>query len=193
MSTRGTLVRRALAEHRLVVVPLAIILLANLLVYAFVVYPLERRVSTVTERTRAAETELAAARALQQRAAATLTGKDEAARELDQFYGEVLPANLPDARALVHPRLDELARQADLRPLNTSTDLETDPDSTLTRLSIQTRIAGSYAGIRRFIHQLEEAPEFLVIDGIALAQNTTDEGQLTVEMELSTYYTEMAP
>jgi Tfp pilus assembly protein PilO len=193
MSAARPLVRRAIVEHRAIVIPLAIVLLANALVYAVVVSPLDRRVNTVTERTRAAEAELAAARALHAQAAGTLTGTSRAAEELERFYADVLPAGPPDARRLAHPRLEQVARQASVRSLGTTNERERDPDRTLTRLRIETTIVGSYQGVRRFIHQLEQASEFMVIDQVALAEDATEDGLLTLDMELSTYYRETTP
>jgi hypothetical protein len=41
--------------------------------------------------------------------------------------------------------------------------------------------------VRRFIYELESAPEFVIIDGVTLAQG--DSGKpLTLSLELSTYY-----
>jgi hypothetical protein len=53
-------------------------------------------------------------------------------------------------------------------------------------------LAGSYANMRSFIHQLEIAPEFVVIDNVALTEGA-DEGTLVVNLELSTYYQDDPP
>ena len=45
--------RRVFAEHRAAMILLAAVLVVNVLVYAFFVYPLSQRVSTVAERTQA--------------------------------------------------------------------------------------------------------------------------------------------
>ena len=54
--------RRVLREHRRLVVPLAIALLVNILVYALLVSPLAQRVANIAERDAAAERTLLAAR-----------------------------------------------------------------------------------------------------------------------------------
>ena len=171
-------VRRALAEHRRVVVPLVAALVINVLVYAFIVYPLSDRVANVEQRTQQAEQALAAARGDFAQASGTLTGKDRAATELATFYKDVLPRDLSGARRMTQLRLAQLARQA---------GLEFERDSTLMRLQITMQLSGSYSEIRAFLHQLEIAPEFVVIDNVALAEGA-DGGALGVTLEMSTYY-----
>jgi hypothetical protein len=48
-------------------------------------------------------------------------------------------------------------------------------------------LEGSYANVRAFIHQLETAPEFVVVDNIELGQGANG-GPLGVTLHLSTYY-----
>ena len=60
-------------------------------------------------------------------------------------------------------------------------------ESTLTQLKIEMVLSGTYANMRAFIHQLETAPEFVVIDNIELGQGA-DGGPLGVTLHLSTYY-----
>src|SRR5262245_20599105 len=111
---RRPLVRRAAREQRAWLVAIGVLLLLNLGVYLAVIRPLSGRVSSVTERTQIAETELANAKLAQTRAAAALSGKSEAARELDIFYRQVLPTDLPAARHLFWPRLEKMASQSGL-------------------------------------------------------------------------------
>jgi hypothetical protein len=189
----GTSLRRILREHRAVVVAILVVLIANVILYAAVVYPLEQRVGSVSERTQQAETELLAARRLHGETASTLTGKTRAAEELERFYAAILPADYPSARRLAHPRLDQLARQASLRPSGTTTDVSRERNDTLTRVGIGMTLTGPYAGIRRFIHQLEQATEFVVIERVTLHEDATDDAALRVQLELSTYYRDGQP
>ena len=79
MSDAGqSIVQRVLAEHRRVVYALAAGIVINILVFAFLVYPLQSDVANVEQRTRAAESALAAAQAEFGRANGALTGKDRA-------------------------------------------------------------------------------------------------------------------
>ena len=187
MTLLGPLARRVITEHRRVVLPLAIALVVNILVYAFAVYPLSQRVANVEQRTATAEQSLAAARAEYARANGTLTGKDRAATELTTFYKNVLPQDLSGARRMTQLRLKQLAREAGLQFQRDTYEPVTERNSTLTRLRITMQLSGSYANMRTFIHQLEISPEFVVIDNVVLSEGA-DTGALGVTLELSTYY-----
>ena len=187
-STHGMgLVRRVLAEHRRIVIPLSVALVVNVLAYALIVYPLSQRVANVTQRDLAAEQALAEARAEHGQASGTLTGKARASTELTTFYSEVLPRDLSGARRLTYLRLAQLARESNLRFESGSYTPTDERGSTLTRLKIVLGLAGTYADIRTFIHALESSPEFVVIDNVELAEGA-EGGNLAVTLELSTYY-----
>jgi Tfp pilus assembly protein PilO len=182
------LLRRAIAEHRRVVLALTIALAANLLVYALVVYPLAERVANIEQRNQAAAQALALARTEHTQATGTLTGKARATAELATFYREVLPRDLAGARRLTYLRLARLAREANLEYQRSQYAPQVDNDSTLTRLQIQMVLSGTYAEMRDFIYQLETAPEFVVIDNIQLAEGGEETGSLVVTLDLSTYF-----
>lgn len=183
----GTLLQRVVREHRRVIVPLAIALGVNIVLYAAVVYPLAQRVANIEQRDRTAEEQLRAAQREYAQANGTLTGKDRAATELATFYNDVLPADLAGARRLTHLRLAQLARESKLKFLRATFESVTPKDGTLAQLKIDMALSGSYADVRAFIHQLETAPEFVVIDNIELGQGA-DGGPLGVTLHLSTYY-----
>jgi Tfp pilus assembly protein PilO len=185
------LVRRVMREHRRVVVPLAILLGINVLLYAAVVYPLSQRVANIEQRDRNAEDQLQAAQRDHAQAAGTLTGKDRAAAELATFYKDVLPPDLPGARRLTSLRLAQLARQSSLKFLHATYEPVIERNRTLTRLKIEMLLSGSYADMRAFIHQLETAPEFVVIDNVELGEGA-EGGALSVKLHLSTYYRDTA-
>ena len=182
------LVMRVVQEHRPIVMMLGIALLLNVLVYALLVYPLSKRVNSVAERTQAAETELTAARTQHALATATLTGKDKAAKELEVFYTKVLPPDLASARQMGFLHLAQLARQSNVRSERINTDEVFDKEATLTRLKIVMSLAGSYQAVRRFIDALERQPEFFVLDDVTLTEASDPDGELTLKLELSTYY-----
>jgi Tfp pilus assembly protein PilO len=180
------LVRRVVKEHRRAVLALLVALVLNILAYAFLVYPLSRQVADVAGRDERAARALAAARRDHAQAAGTLTGKDRAATELTKFYQSVLPADVRSARRLVYLRLHQLARDAGMRYSRMANEIVEERTSTLTRLKTEMELAGAYASMRAFIHQLETSPEFVVIDNIEL---TDDQGgELRVKLELSTYF-----
>ena len=49
-------------------------------------------------------------------------------------------------------------------------------------------LSGAYRDIRRFIHALETAPEFVVIEEIVLSQGDETEAGEVLSLVLSTYY-----
>jgi Tfp pilus assembly protein PilO len=181
------LVRRVLKEHHRSLVPLLVALVINVLAYAFIVYPLSRKVADVAGRDERAAQALAAARQEQALAAGTLTGKDRAATELTTFYRNVLPSDVSSARRLVYLRLHQLAREAGLRYSRMANEIEEERTRTLTRLKTEMELAGSYSNMRAFVHQLETAPEFVVIDNVQLTEDDQG-GELKVKLQLSTYF-----
>lgn len=184
------LVRRVLREHRRTVIPLAVMLGINLVLYGAFVYPLSQRVANIQQRDLNAENQLRAAEREHAQASGTLTGKDRAATELATFYQDVLPADLAGARRLTHLRLAQLARESNLDFLRATFEPVLEKGRTLTRLKIEMALSGSYSDMRDFIHELEIAPEFVVIDNVELGQGT--EGPLNVTLRLSTYYRDIA-
>ena len=187
--TTRMLVRRIAREHRRIVVPLLVALAVNIVAYALIVYPLSQAVGSIEQREAAAARELDAALKAHATARGTLTGKDRAAQELQRFYGDVLPGDLSSARRLTHVRLPQLAGQLGLAyDKVTVTPPALDRDSSLTRVRTVAELAGRYGDIRTFIHQLETAPEFVVIDAVKLAEEDEESGLLNLTLQLSTYY-----
>ena len=185
-SPQTALARRVFDENRKPITWLAAGLVLNVLVYAFGVYPLSQRVANVSQRNDTAARALAAARQENQQASGALTGKDQAVTKLDKFYTEVLPRDLASARALTHVRLAQLARMHNLRYERAQAEPVLTKDSKLTQLKVQMNLGGSYGGVRGFLHSLETAPQFVVIDNVVLGESDGDNLQLT--LTLSTYY-----
>jgi Tfp pilus assembly protein PilO len=182
------LMRRVMAEHRRVIVPIAVILAVNVLVFAVGVYPLEQRVANIQQRDQAAEMAHAQARREYDAARGALTGKERASVELATFYKDVLPADLPGARRLTYLRLAQLAREAGLRYKTSTFDRDQERGSTLQRYFGSIKLEGSYDNVRAFLYQLDTAPEFVVIDDVSLSQDTGERGALELSMQLSTYF-----
>ena len=184
---QSALARRVFAENRKPIIWLAAGLVLNVVVYAFGVYPLAQRVANVSQRNDTAARALAAARQEHRQAAGALTGKDQAVTKLAKFYTEVLPRDLSSARQLTHVRLAQLARMHGLRYGHAQSEPVPTKDSKLTQLKVELALGGSYAGVRGFLHSLETAPQFVVIDNVVLSESgENDTIQLT--LALSTYY-----
>jgi Tfp pilus assembly protein PilO len=181
--------RRILFEHRRAVWLIVGLLLLNAALFALVVYPLSRKVDGGEAAAQAAATELAAATRDEANAQATVTGKGQADAELQKFYHDVLPPDQSGARRIMYLRILQLAEQFNLAPPRYSVDPNEQRRNTdLRKLSMTLTVSGDYANIRRFIHALESAPEFLVLENVALTQGESGSRTLQVTALVSTYY-----
>ena len=182
------LVVRVASENKRVLVMLLVGVGVNVLLYAFGVYPLSQRVANVSDRNASAARALVAARQENGTATGTLAGKDRAVTELATFYTSVLPRDLASARRLTHLRIAQLARQHGLRYSRAQSEPVPERNSTLTRLKIDISLAGSYMEIRSFVHALETAPEFVVIDNVQLSEEEDSGEGLALTLALSTFF-----
>ena len=181
-------VRRIVSEHRRIVYALVVGLLVNIALYALVVFPLATRVQSGEQQAGAATRELVAARKTHAAARGTVTGKKEADSELVKFYQDVLPADLSEARRVLYPRLPQLAESVNLTPVRSSFEPpEAGKSGDLRRLAMTLLVSGEYADVRRFIHQLETAPEFLVLESVSVVTASEDRS-LHVTARVATYY-----
>ena len=121
------------------------------------------------------------------RANGTLTGKDRARQELNTFYSKVLAQDLSGARRLTYGRVQRLAQEYRLEYQSSRYEPFEERGSTLTKLKVSVELTGSYNSMRSFIHAIETAPQFVVIENISLAEGT-GEGSLRLALDLSTYY-----
>ena len=82
---------------------------------------------------------------------------------------------------------------ADTENLNVRLERETSTpedlrDSPLKKFTYTAALSGDYRNIRRFLHDLETAPEFLVLEDVQLSQNDVDSRALNVTVQIATYY-----
>ena len=183
-----TTARRALTEKRSLILPIAIALLVNLALYAIVVYPLSKKVAGGEQEAEAAAAALNAARRDHAAARATVAGKAQADEELQKFYRDVLPPDVDAARRITFLRIEQLAQQCNLRVERQNSDSQPQRDSHLTKYTYRASLSGEYRNIRRFIHELETAPEFLVLENVELSQSEVANRGLNVNVEIATYY-----
>lgn len=183
------LARRIALEKRTLVVPLALALLVNAGVYAFVVYPLTARSATAEDRAAAAGRSLQSAQRDLTAARALATGKTRADQELATFYGKVLPENFSTALRMTYLRVPSLARKLNVKfeRRDEEVDKTTVKDQRYGRIKTRILLQGDYEAIRQFVYELETAPDFVIIDDVALAQSEADR-PLTLTLALSTYY-----
>ncbi len=181
-------VRRIIAEHRRAVWLIAAGLILNAALLALVVLPLAQKVSGGEEQSRAASTELLLARRDRDAARATVTGKAQADVELKKFYQEILPTSHSGATRTLYPAVEQLARSSGLVVVRQRIDPAPEGRTELRKLTMTLDLTGEYGSIRRFIHRLETAPEFRVLESVALTQSAEDERELDVAAHVSTYY-----
>ena len=181
-------VRRVLAEKRALMVPVAVALLVNVALYAIVVYPLSKKVGSDEQEAESAAAALNAARRDFAAARATVAGKGQADKELQTFYSEVLPPVVSGARRITFLRIEQLAQKCSLRVERVTSLPKPQSDSNLVKFIYRASLSGEYRNIRRFIHELETAPEFLVLENVDLRQSEIENRALNVEMEIATYY-----
>jgi hypothetical protein len=181
-------VRRVLVDKRRSLVPLAVVFAINLVVYLVGVYPLTLRVRRSEARLAAAEQQLANARRVERNVRAVTTGQLQTSEELRRFYAEVLPGNVAGARRITFLRLAELAQQAGLEYEQRRTEQHRERESNLEQLRVTMTLEGGYHNIRRFLHRLETADEFVVIDHMGLSEGIEPNAPLALTVTLSTYY-----
>jgi Tfp pilus assembly protein PilO len=183
-----TLFRRVLAEKSGLVYPLVGAVLLNAAVFVAVVYPLSLKVANGERDAQAAARGRQEAQAEYDAAQATVSGKKSADEELKKFYGAVLPPDQSAARRIVSGKLDDLASAAGLKLGNGGMEPTQDRESKLGKLTATVVLTGEYRNIRRFIHDLETSPEFLLIENVALSQGSERDRGLTVLVKVATYF-----
>lgn len=181
--------RRIVQENRRIVYILAAALVINAALYALVVYPLAQRVASGEQEAGESTRTLVAARKTYDSARGTVSGKKEADAELVKFYEEVLPPDLSGARRILYPRLDQLARKANLTPgAYRFHPEESERNEDLRKITMTMNLTGEYSNVRRFIHELENAPEFLVLESVAVTTTAEGDRRLNVVAQIATYY-----
>jgi Tfp pilus assembly protein PilO len=115
-------------------------------------------------------------------------GQAQAGKDLETFYGEVLPANFTAARRMTQLRLQQLARSSGVSFQRGQASTEQLRNSPLERLSGTLSLEGDWDDIRQLIYEIETGPDFLVIDNIALTEGTGGNAPLALSLEISTYY-----
>jgi len=184
--------RRILTERRSVIVPLAVLLAANVVVLMAVVLPLRRSVSGAEDRRNAAYAHLNAAKAELAEIERTASAKRQAANDLQVFYEQHLPPSSSIARNEVAFWPERTATALGLQYTSIETTQPTPVrDSRLTRVASRFTLRGEYLNIRKFLYAVEAAEQFLIVDKISLAQagsQQTNSSVLEFEITIATYY-----
>jgi Tfp pilus assembly protein PilO len=187
-----TLWSRVYRERRAVVLPLLVLLVANLAVLALVIWPLQRSVGAAGDADLQALIEKENARREDRDARLAQTRRLEVDVELEKFYGEILPKDLAAAQVLTQFWLPGVARQSGVT-FQQGTDRHAEVrESRLTKVTSEATLSGTYQEIRKFLHAVESAPEFVIIEEVQLgdtgssAQNPR--GVLEIGIKAATYF-----
>jgi Tfp pilus assembly protein PilO len=182
--------QRVMTEKRHIIVPLAIAIIANVVLFAVVVFPLGRQIASTENEERAAREQLVKARQDYNTAKATVTGKQQADAALQKFYKEVLPTDQSVAQRLTFTRLADLAKQANVKLEHGTNEVTREKGSSLSKLTTRYTLTGNYSDVRRFIYSLETAPEFIVLENIGLSSSSDQQSARSVAMTLNiaTYF-----
>jgi len=183
-----TTLRRVLAEKRGLIYPLVAAVLLNAALFIAVVYPLSLKVANGARDAQAAANGRKAAQGEYDAARATVTGKAAADGELKKFYSAVLPPDLSAARRIVYAKMDKLASAASVTPARRDLEETQARGSDLGKLTATVVLVGEYRNIRRFIHDLETAPDFMILENVALSQGSDRDRGLTVIVKVATYF-----
>jgi Tfp pilus assembly protein PilO len=179
---------RVVREHRTALLPLLVVLVANLIALVAVVYPLGQRVASNEQRAATAERQQTQAAAEYRRAETLREAQAQATKDLETFYAEVLPSGVGAARRILQLRLQQMAREHGVLYQGGGTNEEEIRESSLLRLTMSVRLAGEYDDIRGFLYDLERSDDFVVVDNIRLAEGNEPDSPLTVFLQVSTYY-----
>lgn len=185
-----SLYQRVLSEKRNLLTVVVVILLVDLGLYVFAVYPWSNKVVGSERRMASVSSQLTAVTDAFAVASEASSSKSLANNQLERFYGEVLPHDLAAARGLFSPYLDNLAEETNLVLERRTSVAEKDRESSLASLRSTMVLAGEYEDIREFIYQLETAPEFILIESVVLGQGNGSDDELVLTLGVSTYYRE---
>jgi Tfp pilus assembly protein PilO len=179
--------RRVITEHRRFFGILLVALVANVGVYAGVIYPLAVRVDDADNRAASAFRSRQEARRELDAAIGMARSRERTEAELSTFYRDVLPADLDAAHRLTYLNLAVRARQNNLRVARRTENPGHTRGSGFGHLQIGLVLEGQYPDIRRFIHGIEKAPGFLIIDDMTLDPGRAQDG-LVLTLRLAAYY-----
>jgi hypothetical protein len=179
--------RRVFRDYRVSTGLLAAGVLLNAGAYMLGVRPLAARSAGAEDRAARAATSRRAAEREQALAESLVNSKARADKELDEFYQKLLPTDLVSARRLTYASLPALARRSNVEYEERTYQEASKKGESLGRLEIRMVLEGDYEGLREFIHELERAPEFVIIDELMLTE-LAEGDRLKLSLGLSTYF-----
>ncbi len=189
--TLAQLARRIFDERKAILLPLVVVVVANVAVLVLGVLPLRTAVAMAESDATQATLQLGEARRQQRDAEQARASRETADNDLRRFYHEVLPRDLTTAQKTLNLWVTEAARDAGLEFQGSQFDWGEVRDSALSRAFSRITLQGSYPSIRRFLHAVETAEEFVVVESVELVQQANQgaaSGALEVSLVVSTYF-----
>ena len=183
-----TLAQRVFEEKRGLFYPILAVLALNAVLFAAVVYPLSAKVAGAEQEAQSADLALTAARRDFEAARSTVAGRAAADAELRKFYGTVLAPDQSAARRITFLNIFQLAKKSNVEYGTAAFDDEQERDSTLGKMSSTIALSGQYRDIRRFVYELETAPEFVILENVALSQGAESAADLNLTVKVTTYF-----
>ena len=150
--------------------------LINAALYGLVVYPLSQRVASGEQEAGVDPHARSGRRTVRLRA--WNREREEGSRRRAREVLRRGAADLSGARRILYPRLDQLARKTNLTPGARFHPEEGDRTGDLRKITMTMNLTGEYSSVRRFIHELETAPEFLVLESVAVATSAEGDRRL---------------
>ena len=189
--TLAQLARRIFDERKAILLPLVVVVVANVAVLVLGILPLRTAVAMAESDATQATLQLGEARRQQRDAEQARASREGADNGLRRFYNEVLPRDLTTAQKTLNLWVTEAARDAGLEFQGSQFDWGEVRDSALSRAFSRITLQGSYSSIRRFLHAVETAEEFVVVESVELVQQADQgaaSGALEVSLVVSTYF-----
>ena len=183
-----SLAARILAEKRVVVSAVAIVLAVDAGLWAFAVYPWTLKLANAERRASMAS---AALQTAEQRLLSSGAASDDLTQvdtNLQVFRRTLLSPDLAGARSIAFARLASLVGEHGLVMERRASDADTDEESNLERLRVSMVVRGAYRDLRQFIAAVEGLPDFLVIEEILLSGGEDAGGMQVLTLGLATYY-----
>ena len=182
------LLQRILTEKRWTITVVTVSIVIDLALYALAVFPWSVAVTNARQRVVIANSSLTAAEQARAAAQTTVDGKREADQELQNFYKEILPTDLSEARGITFARLEQAASRNNLVMERRSSSTDHEAGSRLARLQMTMFLKGDYRDMRGFLSDLEASDDFIVIEEISLAQDNASENTEALTLGLATYF-----
>jgi len=182
--------RRSLvfAHWRAIAVTLGVLLLANVLVHAFVIRKTVR-VSGDREAILAAERERVSRiareiRSLQDTVSKLACSRSDAAHVFDELL-----SSKEERLTSILRQVRRMARERRIEPSRLGLSVTEQPDTGLVEFGISFPLEGNYQTLRDFIEEVEESESFLVIEEVQITGDRASPEELRLQITLTTWFT----